>query len=49
MNIEKTKVMTISGVDVVLDEEKTANVDNYIYLGHIITRGNDNLTAEITR
>lgn len=49
MNIDKTKLLTPDLGDVHLEGQKIEKVNEFIYLGHTITLGKENQTAEIIR
>jgi len=48
-NIDKTKLLTPDPGDVHLEGQQIEKVNEYIFLGHTITLGKENQTAEITR
>jgi len=48
MNIDKSKLLTPDPGDVHLKGQQIEKVNEYIYLGHTITLGKENQTAEIT-
>lgn len=49
MNIAKTKIISNTKEQIYIDGTKLENVEEYIYLGHVIKIGKENQTAEIKR
>ncbi|XP_045465548.1 uncharacterized protein LOC123674648 [Harmonia axyridis] len=49
MNLSKTKVLTEEDIKVEMDGNEIEKASEYVYLGHTITMGKQNQTAEITR
>ena len=49
MNLQKTKIMSLSNKVVTIGNHTLEKVDEHVYLGHNIKLGKDNQTAEITR
>lgn len=49
MNIKKTKIMACEPTNITINNDPVEQITEYIYLGHTITLGKQNQTAEITR
>jgi hypothetical protein len=49
MNLNKTKVMTESDEDVIVNGQRLEKVSHYIYLGHTMKLGRENQCAEVRR
>lgn len=49
MNLQKTKIMSLNDIRVVINNHTIERVEEYIHLGHTIKIEKDNQSAEITR
>ena len=49
MNLSKTKIMSDTTTDIIIEHRIVENVNEYVYLGHAIKLGKKNQTAEINR
>lgn len=49
MNLNKTKFLSQSDIQIKIDNCDIEKVNEYIYLGHTITLGNENQAKELTR
>jgi hypothetical protein len=49
MNLQKTKVLSSETINIVVNGERIEQVQEYVYLGHKIKLGRENLEAEVSR